>query len=222
MTCAPSAGYLFYRQISVLFQILFEYEFITKINRKCFLPWVVSSPSTRKEKITKLDDEYMFVVRLIPRKNIFQYCLPSHLRALWFFVKQNLRSRSKAVIPAMESWIPGCGLRLIVNAKPQKKPSRLFPDEDTSILPDFYAPCQSLSINDYVDNVHVFTQFGTLTPMQIFTIFDQFIHWPEYESSAFGAELLEKHLEKIYSSPDENAHEIESDDEGNEESEKNR
>lgn len=109
-------------------------------------------------------------------------------------------------------WVPGCGLRLIVNAKPQKKPTTLFPDEDVKSLPDFYAPSQSLTVNDYVDNLHVFTQFGSLTPMQIFTIFDQFIHWPEYESSAFG-EMLEKHLEKIYSNPDENSHEIESDDE---------
>lgn len=48
--------------------------------------------------------------------------------------------------------------------------------------------------------------------MQILTIFDQFIHWPEYESSAFG-EMLEKHIEKMYANPDENSHEIDSDDE---------
>jgi hypothetical protein len=48
--------------------------------------------------------------------------------------------------------------------------------------------------------------------MQILTVFDQFIHWPEFESTAFS-ELMEKHLEKIYANPDENSHEIESDDE---------
>lgn len=112
----------------------------------------------------------------------------------------------------LRRWVPGCGLRLIVNAKPPKKPALLFPKEDVKSLPDYYAPCQSLSVNDYVKNIHVFTQFGSLTPMQILTIFDQFIQWPEYESSAFG-ELKEKHLEKIYANPDENSHEIESDDE---------
>lgn len=79
-------------------------------------------------------------------------------------------------------------------------------------MPDYYAPCQSLTVNQYVDNIGVFTHFGKLTPMQILTIFDQFVNWPEYESSSFG-DLLEKSLEKMFASPDENAHEIESDDE---------
>lgn len=109
-------------------------------------------------------------------------------------------------------------MRLIVNAKPQRKAQPLFPNEDVKALPDFYAPCQTLTVNDYVDHIHVFTQFGSLTPMQIFTIFDQFVHWAEYDSSAFS-EMMEKHLEKMFANPDENSHDIESDDEEVEEPE---
>lgn len=76
-------------------------------------------------------------------------------------------------------------------------------------------PCQSLTINDYKENIHVFTQFGSLTPMQIFTVFNQFINWPEYESCAFNS-MLDKHLEKMYSNPDENSNPLDADDEDEE------
>lgn len=52
--------------------------------------------------------------------------------------------------------------------------------------------------------------------MQILTVFDQFINWPEYDSCAFNA-MLEKHLEKLYSNPDENTRGIDSDEEDDDE-----
>lgn len=52
--------------------------------------------------------------------------------------------------------------------------------------------------------------------MQIFTVFTQFISWPEYESCAFNT-MLEKHLEKFYTNPDEDACGIDSEDEEEEE-----
>lgn len=112
-------------------------------------------------------------------------------------------------------WIPGCGPRLIINAKPTKKSQNLFPQKENNFLPEFYMPCQSLTINDYKENIHVFTQFGSLTPMQIFTVFNQFINWPEYESCAFNS-MLDKHLEKMYSNPDENSNPLDADDEDEE------
>jgi dimethyladenosine transferase 2, mitochondrial len=108
-------------------------------------------------------------------------------------------------------WVPGCGPRLIVNAKPPKRPQILFPNENTSLLPDYYARSTTLTAQDYVDNIHVFTQFGMLTPTQLFTVFNQFIHWPEYPNCAFN-DMLEKYLERIFSNP-EDAIENESDDE---------
>lgn len=103
ITSSNTAGYSLYRQISVLFQILFEYEFITRINRKYFLPWQTNTVnSMRKEKYMKYDNDFMYLVRVVPRKNLFEHFEAENLTALWFFIKQHLRSRSKAVIPAME------------------------------------------------------------------------------------------------------------------------
>jgi dimethyladenosine transferase 2, mitochondrial len=69
-------------------------------------------------------------------------------------------------------------------------------------LPDYVSPCKTLTNNDFIDDLHIFSQFGTLTPTQIFTIFDQFVHWPEFESCAFNS-MLEKILIKLYSNPEE-------------------
>lgn len=99
-------------------------------------------------------------------------------------------------------WIPGCGPRLIVNAKPSKKPEILYPDQKMDNIPKYLAPCTTLSMNDYCENINIFTQFGSLTPTQIFTVFNQFINWPEYESCAY-VDMLEKALIKMHTKPEE-------------------
>jgi dimethyladenosine transferase 2 len=82
---------------------LFEYEFIAKIDRKHFLPWrAMPTNSPKVGKILLTDFDYMYLVRIVPRKNLFQYCTPNHLPALWFYVKQHLSSRKKQVIPTLE------------------------------------------------------------------------------------------------------------------------
>jgi dimethyladenosine transferase 2 len=103
LTCSSSAGYFLYRQSTVLFQILFEYQYIARINRKHFLPWQTKTFSTpRKEKHLKYDNDFMYLIRVEPRPNLLEYCTLGNLPALWYFIKQHLRSRSKAVIPIME------------------------------------------------------------------------------------------------------------------------
>ncbi len=113
-------------------------------------------------------------------------------------------------------WVPGCGIRLIVNTKEPQRPTTLFPNENKGFLSQHYNQCQSLTVHDYVDNIHVFTPWGHLTPTQILTLFNQFINWPEYENSAFN-EMMEKHFEKIFADPNEDSHEIDNDNEEEEE-----
>lgn len=115
-------------------------------------------------------------------------------------------------------WIPGCGPRLIVNAKPTKKPEIIYPGSDANSLPPFVATSTSLTVNDFVDNINIFTQFGNLTPTQILTTFNEFINWPEYESCAF-VDVLEKALIKMHTRP-EDADDVLSDDD-NEDDPKN-
>ena len=103
LAAKPCAGYFLYRPTSVLFQLLFEYEFIERIDRRHFLPWRATPTNTPKVgKILLTDFDYMYLVRVVPRKNLFQYCTPHHLPALWFYVKQHLSSRKKQVIPTLE------------------------------------------------------------------------------------------------------------------------
>lgn len=98
---------------------------------------------------------------------------------------------------------------MIVNSKPTRKPEILYPLSDC--LPEYLAPSTSLTVNDFVDNINIFTQFGNLTPTQILTTFNEFINWPEYESCAF-VDVLEKALIKMHTRPEE-ADDVLSDDE---------
>jgi dimethyladenosine transferase 2 len=103
VACSSAAGYFQYRTTSVLFQLLFEYEFISKIDRKCFLPWMSTPANTPKlGKLMLTDFDHMYFVRVVPRRDLYKHCRPEHLSALWFFVKQHMTSRKRAVIPSME------------------------------------------------------------------------------------------------------------------------
>jgi len=100
-------------------------------------------------------------------------------------------------------WVPNCGPRLIVNSKPPVEPEVLHHTQDSEPLPNFVVPCRKLSIEDYPQNINIFTEFGDLTPNQILTLFDQFINWPEYKESSFNASL-ENTMMKMHTNPDDN------------------
>lgn len=96
---------MLYRATSVLFQILFEHEFICKIKRKDFLPWqpeVKEKSQMGSNRFKLLDQNYLYLMKAVPRKNLHQYCLQENLAALWFFVKQHFISRKNRVIPTLE------------------------------------------------------------------------------------------------------------------------
>jgi dimethyladenosine transferase 2, mitochondrial len=77
---------------------------------------------------------------------------------------------------------------LIVNPTPHEQPKILFPLDPES-TPPYFEHCRSLTTNDYVDDINIFTEFGDLTPTQVFTLFNQFINWPEYKECSFNASL---------------------------------
>ena len=105
LTCSNQAGYLLYRASSVLFQLFFEHEFITKIPRKFFLPWQNDyklTPHLKLSKFNLIDPEFMYLVKVVPRKDLYSHCLPDQMQALWFFIKQHFISRKNRVIPTLE------------------------------------------------------------------------------------------------------------------------
>ncbi|CRK90054.1 CLUMA_CG003775, isoform A [Clunio marinus] len=205
LTCSNEAGYMVYRTISVLFQLLFEYEFIQKVSSEDLLPWQVEvkkMPYNKMGKFYLMDHDSMYLIRATPRQNIFEYCQPDNLTSLWHFIKQNFRRRKNCIIPTLEKWIPGCGPRLIINEKSESPPELINPQLDLDSQPKLCQPCRKLSNEDFI-NMTIFTQFGDLTPNQALTIFDQFINWPEFKDSTFK-ESLEATLVKIHTNPDDN------------------
>jgi len=96
---------MLYRASSILFQILFEYEYLGKFNRKDFLPWqseVKNAPYLKIGRFHVMDPTAMYFMRAVPRRDLFRYCLQEHLPTLWFFIKQHLVSRKNRVIPMLE------------------------------------------------------------------------------------------------------------------------
>ncbi|XP_059614274.1 dimethyladenosine transferase 2, mitochondrial [Phlebotomus argentipes] len=210
LTCARDAGYLVYRYLTVLFQIFFEYEFIQKVPRKSFLPWQNDyNPAKYKKllKVNSVDSDYLYLVRIVPRREAYELCPLEDMQALWFFVKQNMISRTNRIIPSMEKYVPYCGLRLIshmggsMECREQEKPA-------SAELPPLVQPCRHISRTDHHRDMNIFTQFGDLTPAEMLSLFYQFRNWPEYKQSPFLS-LVENNLLKMFIAQDGNADEAE-------------
>ncbi|XP_065085948.1 dimethyladenosine transferase 2, mitochondrial [Ochlerotatus camptorhynchus] len=201
LTCSNDAGYKLYRCSSVLFQIFFEHEFIAKIPRRDFLPWP-TNPSQRRNqtqyhRLGLVGSDELYLMRVVPRRDLFDFCLPDNLKLLTFFISQNMVSRKNRVIPALERWIPFCGARLILNqnyvtAPIPKNPSRKKKSKDSII---FHRSSLPLRENDFPERMTIFTEFGELTPSQILTVFNEFVSWPEFRQSPF-LQTMEQHYSK--------------------------
>ena len=98
----------FYKYRSVLFQILFNYEYIGVVPRKSFLPWpqnqlsVQSSSNT--QKLRNLDKEFLYIVRIEPKADLFDERLKNKedLLRFFFFVKHNFQRQRTRIIPELE------------------------------------------------------------------------------------------------------------------------
>lgn len=96
---------MMYRATSVLFQLLFEYEFVGKVERKHFLPWYNHAKKGVQVKLANfkmLDSDSLFLMKAVPRQNLFRFCTPENLAALWYFVQQHMSSRKNRIIPTLE------------------------------------------------------------------------------------------------------------------------
>jgi dimethyladenosine transferase 2 len=70
-----------------------------------------------------------------------------------------------------------------------------------SSIPKFLAPSMTLTTNHFPKNIDNATEFGMLTPTQLFSIFNEFINWPEYENSSFVT-ALENAIEEFHIDPE--------------------
>lgn len=167
-------------------------------------------------QVQSINPEYLYLVRIVPRRDFLDLCPFADLQPLWYFVKQNCVSRRNRIIPNLEKWIPGCGPRVIINSVPSETLKPLYPDEANVKLPQYSTRCTTMSNRDFYPNMNIYTQFGDLSASQMLTLFTQFRKWPEYSESAFVASL-ENALLKMEAAADENMGIKEEDDLPNEE-----
>uniref|UniRef100_A0A1B6L546 rRNA adenine N(6)-methyltransferase n=1 Tax=Graphocephala atropunctata TaxID=36148 RepID=A0A1B6L546_9HEMI len=136
LTALPSHGYWFYRGHTVLFRLLFEHTVLATVPEKAFVPWMVKSkqPNTK----TGEDDGVMNLVRVSPRRDLFQMIPPHLIKPFWFFVHTMARNRQTKLIPNLEKWIPGIGVKLIAKGYNILTPvGSLSPEEFLEIFMEF-------------------------------------------------------------------------------------
>ncbi|KAL5275676.1 mtTFB2 family protein [Megaselia abdita] len=191
LTCNRDIGYLLYRATTMLFQIFFEYKFLKKIPREYFLPnptLVNLSKEKKLAKIKSINSEYLYLVHMVPRKNLHELCAQEDLQALWYFVKQNCVSRKNRVIPTMEKFVPNCGPRLIMCSESAKL-DFTYAEEKKASLPQYSIASFTISNKNHFPYMNIFTQFGDMNPSQMLSLFSEFRSWPEYAVSPFLASL---------------------------------
>ncbi|KAG4074229.1 hypothetical protein HA402_001505 [Bradysia odoriphaga] len=195
-----------YRALSVLFQIFFEYQLLDKFPRADFLPHLTNPQCVGKMEVrllnkikgiqfARVDPELMYFVKIVPRRDLYQWSSPKQIQELWHFINLHFFARQNRIIPLLEKLIPGCGAPLLINfsTKERKLPRRIH-EVDLFEPPPTTNPSMTLSDRDYYDNLNIYTQFGDLQPTQLLTLFCEFRMIPEYSSSGFMSSL-EKVLE---------------------------
>lgn len=202
----------------MLFQIMFEHEFIKKVPRKYFLPWQFEynfNKNNKLSKVNRVSPDHMYLVRIVPRANLFDLVSQENMPALWYFIKQHCVSRKNRIIPSLEKWIPGCGPRLITLTGKPEVVKNLDPNINLKSLPMYSTPSTTMSLNDAAQGINIFTQFGDLTPSQMLNLFHVFSSWPEYDQCTFLASMDNNFL-KMETTADENVGIIEIPDEDDE------
>lgn len=109
MIAKPKDNFWKYRQISILLQLFFHIQPLGKMPKEYFFTIF----KTRKKKVF-YDDKNLYLVRIIPKENIFNNDMTVTLFSeFMYFIRLNLASRKTVIIPALERLIPDCGPHFI-------------------------------------------------------------------------------------------------------------
>ncbi|EZA51932.1 hypothetical protein DMN91_006978 [Ooceraea biroi] len=118
-TCDISNGKI-YTSLKVMFQTMFHYEHLGTVDRKAFLPSARQKKTSSKHKYNSTFDEklredykHMYVIKLEPRSDLYSLLTKKDWIVFWYFVRHHMRKRSNRLIPDLEKWAPGCGIKLI-------------------------------------------------------------------------------------------------------------
>lgn len=98
-------------------------------------------------------------------------------------------------------WIPGCGVRLIMNDEPAQPVEYMYPNENVDNIPLHSTRCIHINDKDYFQDINIYTEVGDLTPANFLRLYLDFCKWPEFRDSAFLA-AFENNMLKLYESSD--------------------
>ncbi|KAK2581704.1 hypothetical protein KPH14_002191 [Odynerus spinipes] len=159
INCRQTNGRMHSRHI--LFQILFDFKYYGELNRLSFVPWQ-KEKLIKRQNYKKYDHQTLCVVKIEPKANLFTDVLkPTQLLPFWYFIKHHITSNKRRLIPELEKWIPGCGVRLIakdyniftqfIDLKPCEvldiyKEFESWPEYKTSLFLS--------SVNTYIQSMH--------------------------------------------------------------------
>ncbi|KAI1295333.1 Dimethyladenosine transferase 2, mitochondrial [Halotydeus destructor] len=109
--------FLRYRSRTVMFNTLFDIDYLGKVPWKSFVPMF-------KKRRVRLDQDYFYdidnayFVKMTPRRDFASRITPECWCDYAFFVGQTMVKRKNYVIPFLEKWFPNCGPRLIKHGVP--------------------------------------------------------------------------------------------------------
>jgi len=118
LRATPSTNLFRYRASSVLFQLFFKYQEIETFPRQSFIPWQRKLPVEGRRHMrcilrNDFDEQTVHFLKIEVNQETLRVLGRDNLLPFWYFVRQHLVSRRKPIIVQLESWIPGCGPRLI-------------------------------------------------------------------------------------------------------------
>ncbi|XP_018048090.1 PREDICTED: dimethyladenosine transferase 2, mitochondrial [Atta colombica] len=104
-----------YTYTKVIFKLMFNYELLGTLSRKAFIPWPKKKQHKRNSSVlsAKQNYEQLYVVKLEPKADIYAQLSPKDWITFSYFVRHHMQKRCTRVIPALEKWVPDCGIKLI-------------------------------------------------------------------------------------------------------------
>lgn len=113
----PESGMVAYRPTSVFFQTFFKCKELGTVPRQAFIPWeakeTVELKGVNKKKLKVTDPDFLRLVRIEINEEVLNKIGKDNLFTYWYFIRQHLYARTSRVIPELERWVPGCGVKLI-------------------------------------------------------------------------------------------------------------
>ncbi|XP_015182633.1 PREDICTED: dimethyladenosine transferase 2, mitochondrial isoform X2 [Polistes dominula] len=95
----------------ICYQTLFNCKYLGDIERMAYIPW---RKRALKRQSKMHDHEILNVVKIEPKPDLFNnYLKLEDIIPYWYFLKYHFTGIEQKIIPELEKWVPGCGLKLI-------------------------------------------------------------------------------------------------------------